>query len=366
MGDQRAHIHKPLLHQVDRARVGVFHTSAKQKRQPLSPRHGRLKPGPVIRRNPDQNHPRPGPDGGNRSLNSRIVTGHLEHHIHPLALCRRLDLRNLLTSARQKRLRRAHRPGRLHPVRHHICGNHLRRPRQPRQLDDEQADGPAPEHPDPHPRPQMRQIDRMDGHAQQFQHGAVRIGQRIRQRKQVGLRPRHHLTQRPILLAVPGKPLGQAEIRIALQAKPAPAADNRRVHGHPFALPVPLQNHRGKLMPQHQRLCQLRIPNARLGKPVQIRSAQPDGRHLQQRLARPGDRGILLDKPHVAYAVQSNGLHLIAPLSASVRDAVNARYSCGLAIAACILAEECRADGRLPLRLCDSPRSFWNGQLSPK
>ena len=155
----------------------------------------------------------------------------------------------------------------------------------------------------------------MDGHAEGFQHRAIRVADPVRQRVQQ-LESGQVMNSRmaPSCLAVPREPDVQAEVVVALAAAPARPVRDRGVDGHPLTAARAVHDHPGRLVAQHQRVIQRRVADAALVPPVQIRAADADGRDPHQALSRAGHRHRLVRHAQVSDRVQPGSPHLVLRL----------------------------------------------------
>ncbi len=174
----------------------------------------------------------------------------------------------------------------------------------------------------------MAEVERVDGHPQGFQHGAVRVTHLIRQRVQQLVRPGHELPHGPVLLPVPGEPDVQAQVAVALAAGPAGPVRDSRVDGHPLTAPRAFLDHPGRFVAQHQRVIQGRVADPALVPPVQVRAADADGRDPDQALSGPGYRHRLVGQAQIRDRVQPGNPHLVLRLRRDPGGVPGARGYC--------------------------------------
>ena len=98
-------------------------------------------------------------------------------------------------------------------------------------------------------------------------------------------------------------------LRWPVQAGRAVPAGQRRVDRDGHAVPRAADHDAGHLVAEHHRPVELRVADAALGVPVQVRAAQPDGADPDQVLARARDRVGLLVQDDRAGGVQPGRPH---------------------------------------------------------
>ncbi len=101
-----------------------------------------------------------------------------------------------------------------------------------------------------------------------------------------------------------------AQVGVAFAAALTLLAGNRRIDRDDAARIRTIQRDPAHLMPWHQRILDGGIPDPTIGEPMQIRSAQPHGPYLDQRLAVCRDGGRFLPDANVLGAPQSRCPHV--------------------------------------------------------
>src|SRR6185503_19710770 len=104
----------------------------------------------------------------------------------------------------------------------------------------------------------------MDGNTERFKHRTIIIAYRIRNREQTFFIPRYPLTQRAIMLAMPRKDHVLTQVGVPMFTEFTIPTGDRRVNCHALTI----LRLACKLMSQHQRTFQLRIPDLAFGEPM--------------------------------------------------------------------------------------------------
>jgi hypothetical protein len=106
-----------------------------------------------------------------------------------------------------------------------------------------------------------------------------------------------------------GEPVGEAEVLVAVEARAAAPAWDRRVDRDTLARARPLRDDGHRFVPEHERPFEDRVADPALREPVQVGSAEPDRRDAQQRLVRARGAHGLLVQAHVADVVEAERDH---------------------------------------------------------
>src|SRR6185437_15521481 len=157
--------------------------------------------------------------------------------------------------------------------------------------------------------PDVPEVQGVDGDAERFEQRAVGVGHAVRQRVQQARWPGQQFAHGPVLVTMPGEADVEAQVAVAVQARPAPAAGDRRVDRHPGAAPRARLDHPGGLVAEHQGAGDDGVPDSCLVPPVQVGAADPDRRHPYEFLAWPSGRLLFVGYPQVTGAVQAGGPH---------------------------------------------------------
>ena len=151
----------------------------------------------------------------------------------------------------------------------------------------------------------MRQIHGVKRHAERLEHRAVRVAERVRQREERALGPRHPLAQAPVVGAVPREAHRLAEVGMAVAAERAGLARDGRVDRDP---PSVLRDPR-ELVAEHERSREPRLADPALAEPVQVGAAEADRGDAHERLAVARLRALFLVQAQVARRVQAQRAH---------------------------------------------------------
>jgi hypothetical protein len=84
---------------------------------------------------------------------------------------------------------------------------------------------------------------------------------------------------------------------------------NRRVDGDALARARPALDDADELVPEHERLREDGVADARFLEPVPVGAAQADGGHAHEHLAGSGRRRRLVVQAEIACGVQAEHLH---------------------------------------------------------
>jgi hypothetical protein len=123
-------------------------------------------------------------------------------------------------------------------------------------------------------------------------------------------RPGQVLLQSTVLAAVPGEDDIRTKVEITAEAYLALTTWQCRVHRYRHAVARSALDDSCEFVARHHRSRQLRVADTRLGEPVQVGSAQPDGGNAHQFLT--GTRGwhSLAVAPDIPHPVESRNGHL--------------------------------------------------------
>jgi hypothetical protein len=108
---------------------------------------------------------------------------------------------------------------------------------------------------------------------------------------------------------VPGKADRRAEVAIAFQALLTRSTRTRRVNGDTSPIVGPALHDTGELVPEHERVQELGIPDATFGEPVKVGAAQTHRAHADEALPGAGGGLVLSSNPYVAHAMQADHVH---------------------------------------------------------
>jgi hypothetical protein len=180
---------------------------------------------------------------------------------------------------------------------------------EPQYLHEQQAERTAAVDAGARARPDATELERVQRDAERLEQRRLDVRKRVGERMEEPFRPGHQLPQRTVGRPVSGEPAGDAEVLVAVEARAAASARDRRVDRDTLARPRPLRDHAHRLVPEHERPLEGRVADPALGEPVQVGSAQPDRRDAQRRLV--GARGAhgLVVQAHVADAVEAERDH---------------------------------------------------------
>src|SRR5665811_1869477 len=77
----------------------------------------------------------------------------------------------------------------------------------------------------------------------------------------------------------------------------------RGVDGDPSPVVGPALDDPRELVPEHQRMRELRVTDAAVGEPMQVRTTQTNRRYTNEGLARPRGRPELIGDTHIPHTV---------------------------------------------------------------
>ena len=173
----------------------------------------------------------------------------------------------------------------------------------------DEPDGTGAEDACAHARPDMTEVERVEGDAERLQQRHVIVSDAVRDRQEEALWPGHVGAQRAVDGGVAAELDVRAEIRVTGAAGGAVAARVGRLDDHPQALAGSCRDDTAHLVTEHQRRCDPVEADAPVLVPVQVRAAEAHGRDTHEILPGARDGVRFLVDANVLGAVQSKYFH---------------------------------------------------------
>jgi len=260
-------------------------------------------------RDSGQNDPAPGPRGRDGECDARIVPGRLERDIDAPA-ARRLRQGGVdVVGVRVEDDVSTHYPGGLASVPQRLDGDDLSGTCGSGQLDQTQPDGPAADDGNNPTDPRFPQVVGVQRHSERFEHRRVGVAQAVGYGVQQRRGPGEKLAQTAVVAAVPCEADRRAEVPIAFQTLLTRSARARGVDRYASPIVGPALDDPSELVPEHQRMRELSIPDAAVSEPVQVGATKTHRRHADKALARARGRPVLIGNPNISHTVQPGHLH---------------------------------------------------------
>ena len=133
-----------------------------------------------------------------------------------------------------------------------------RRARHAQELHEEEAERPAAEDAGARTRTDVPEVERVQRHAERLRERGLDVGERLGHRMHEPLGPREERAQGAVGRAVTGEADGRAEVFEPRRTGLARAARNGGIDGNAFALTRAGGDHARELVPEHERMLELR------------------------------------------------------------------------------------------------------------